>query len=404
MEYTTARHYGAPLVEQTRVDEGQVGLADGWDRAAILVTGEEARSWLNGFISQKIDAAAPGTATDGLLLDAQGRVQQEFGISVVTMPDTVPDTVPDTDTLIETAGPAVLLDVAADRADDLEDFLRTMVFWAKVEITRPDIARLSLLGSLPDNLPSDLPSNLPRNLPDTADGTFPGPGHAGTTTALSPRARFWRTRVTATVPVTDLWVPRAEVTDTWDDLVAAGAHPTGGAALDAWRLRDRRPVLGVDADERLIPHEVRSWIGDESTAPTRLADDGDGPTGSWVHLNKGCYRGQETVSRVHNLGRPPRLLVLLQLDGSAGRLPTPGAPVTADGRTVGRVGHAVQDADYGPVALALVKRPVIEATAAGTAPPLQADGIDAAVDRDDLHVDTSVRPGRAAVDKLKGRG
>ena len=186
-------------------------------------------------------------------------------------------------------------------------------------------------------------------------------------------------------------------------MVEPGAGPTGGAAVDAWRGRDRRPVLGVDTDDRLIPHEVPAWIGAGIDGATRLADATDGPTESAVHLNKGCYRGQETVSRVHNLGRPPRLLVLLQLDGSAGRLPDLGADVTAGGRTVGRMGTPVQDADYGPVALALVKRAVVEAVAEGTAPPLQVDGVDAAIDRDDLHVDKTVRPGRAAVNKLKGR-
>ncbi|MDN6477874.1 MAG: folate-binding protein [Corynebacterium variabile] len=367
-ESVTARHYGYPLVEQTRVDEGSAGLADGWDRVALLVTGEEARSWLNGFISQKVDAAQPGTATDGLLLDAQGRVEQEFGISVVDLD----------------GSPAVLMDVAADHADALEDFLRRMVFWARVEISRPELTRLSLLGR-------------------EADPDFPGPGHAGTTTPLAPSADFWRTRVTSGVPVTDLWVPRSELKPVWDALVETGARPTGGAAVDAWRLRDRRPVLGVDTDDRLIPHEVPAWIGAGIDGATRLADATEGPTGSAVHLNKGCYRGQETVSRVHNLGRPPRLLVLLQLDGSAGRLPDVGADVTAGGRTVGRMGTPVQDADYGPVALALVKRAVVEAVAEGTAPPLQVDGVDAAIDRDDLHVDKTVRPGRAAVNKLKGR-
>ena len=97
-----------------------------------------------------------------------------------------------------------------------------------------------------------------------------------------------------------------------------------------------RPRLGVDTDERTIPHEV-GWIG---TA---------------VHLDKGCYRGQETVARVHNLGRPPRMLVLTHLDGSVSR-PTTGAPITAGGRTVGRLGTVVDHVDLGPVALALVKR------------------------------------------------
>ena len=105
------------------------------------------------------------------------------------------------------------------------------------------------------------------------------------------------------------------------------------------RVEARRPRLGFDTDGRTIPHEV-DWLG---TA---------------VHLDKGCYRGQETVARVYNLGRPPRRLVLLHLDGSDSELPTTGDTVTLDGRAVGRVGTAVRHYELGPVALAVVKRQV----------------------------------------------
>ena len=84
--------------------------------------------------------------------------------------------------------------------------------------------------------------------------------------------------------------------------------------------------------------------------------------GTPVHLDKGCYRGQESVAHVHNLGRPPRRLVLLQLDGSTTTLPAHGDPVVdpADGRAVGFVGTAARDRELGPIALALVKRNVAD--------------------------------------------
>ena len=110
-------------------------------------------------------------------------------------------------------------------------------------------------------------------------------------------------------------------------------------AFEALRVERREPRLGVDTDHRTIPHEV-GWLT------------------SAVHLDKGCYRGQETVARVHNLGRPPRRLVLLHLDGSDSDLPTTGDAVQLDGRDVGRVGTAVRHHELGPVALALVKRQV----------------------------------------------
>jgi folate-binding protein YgfZ len=134
-------------------------------------------------------------------------------------------------------------------------------------------------------------------------------------------------------------VPRAELAPT----LAAAPRRAGLWAAEALRVEAGEPRLGFETDHRTIPAEV-GWIG------------------SAVHLDKGCYRGQETVARVHNLGRPPRRMVRLHLDGSQARLPVHGDPVTAaDGRVVGFVGTGVRHYELGPVALALVKRSV-EAT------------------------------------------
>jgi folate-binding Fe-S cluster repair protein YgfZ len=98
-----------------------------------------------------------------------------------------------------------------------------------------------------------------------------------------------------------------------------------------------------------------------------------------VHLDKGCYRGQETVARVHNLGRPPRRLVLLHLDGVAtDQPPAPGTAVaTPDGRAVGFVGTAVRHHELGLVALAVVRRNVPDDA------PLRVAESTAAIDPDD---------------------
>ena len=112
------------------------------------------------------------------------------------------------------------------------------------------------------------------------------------------------------------------------------------AGHDAWealRVAAGMPRLGFETDHRTIPHEV-GWL---ETA---------------VHLDKGCYRGQETVARVHNLGRPPRRLVLVHLDGTEDELPPPHTPVTVDAKQVGFLGTAVQHAELGPIALAVIKR------------------------------------------------
>jgi tRNA-modifying protein YgfZ len=141
------------------------------------------------------------------------------------------------------------------------------------------------------------------------------------------------------VDAADVVVPRAEKDAWWARLTAAGARPAGTMAYEALRVESLHPRLGLDTDDRTIPHEVR-WIG------------------SAVHLTKGCYRGQETVARVANLGRPPRQLVLLHFDGGDEHLPVPGDQVLRDGRAVGRVGSVVQHHELGAVALALVKRSV----------------------------------------------
>jgi tRNA-modifying protein YgfZ len=151
----------------------------------------------------------------------------------------------------------------------------------------------------------------------------------------------------------DLVVQRERLADVAEHLRARGLIPAGMWAHEALRIAGHRARFGTDTDHKTIPHEV-GWIG---TA---------------VHLSKGCYRGQETVARVHNLGHPPRRLVLLQLDGSEDRLPSHGERVMLDQASVGFVGSSARHYELGPIALALIKRTVpLEAT-------LEAAGISAA--------------------------
>lgn len=139
----------------------------------------------------------------------------------------------------------------------------------------------------------------------------------------------------------DVFVPR----DLLEEWTAQAGPAIGVLAHEALRIEAHRPRLGLETDHRTIPHEV-GWL---ETA---------------VHLDKGCYRGQETVARVHNLGRPPRRLVFLHLDGSEVRLPAHGAPVRVAetgpdgelGRAIGFITSSARHWELGPIALALVKR------------------------------------------------
>ena len=130
-----------------------------------------------------------------------------------------------------------------------------------------------------------------------------------------------------------------------------GSPWPGWQAYEALRIAARRPRFGLDTDHRTIPHEV-GWIE------------------SAVHLDKGCYRGQETVARVHNLGHPPRRLVFLHLDGSEDRLPGHGDPVQLEGAAIGFVGSAARHYELGPIGLALIKRTTpVDATLQAAACP-----------------------------------
>jgi folate-binding protein YgfZ len=128
--------------------------------------------------------------------------------------------------------------------------------------------------------------------------------------------------------------------------------------MEAVRIAAGLPRIFLDTDERTIPNELAN--------PDGVA------LGPAVHLNKGCYPGQEAVARIYNLGRPPRRLTLLHLDGSADALPAVGAEVLADGVVVGRMGTSERHYELGPIGLALLKRQTPVDVA------LVVDGIDAA--------------------------
>jgi folate-binding protein YgfZ len=156
----------------------------------------------------------------------------------------------------------------------------------------------------------------------------------------------WRLRLTA-FPAPD----RATVERRLAKLGTVGA---GTWALDALRIAAWRPWVGAAGVKGALPHEL-DWL--------RTA----------VHLRKGCYRGQETVAKIVNVGRPPRRVVMLHLDGSDLALPAPGAPVTAREdpaqAPIGVVTSAARHHLLGPIALALVTRGV-DPTA-----DLMADGV-----------------------------
>jgi folate-binding protein YgfZ len=333
-------HYGDPFAEQ-RAMSRRAAVVDRSHRGIIAVSGPDRLEWLHLLLTQHVSALPDGGATEALVLDGQGRVLHHMGVAQV--------------------GDVVYLDAEAAEFAELLGYLTKMVFWSKVE-PRDVSAQLALLSLVGPEAQAVLAAvGVP--LPEGA-------------AALDGGGYVRRTRGPG---VADLVVPRSAMPDWWRRLTDAGARPAGSVAYEALRVEAVLPRPGLDTDDRTIPHEV-GWIG------------------AAVHLSKGCYRGQETVARVANMGRAPRRLVRLHLDAGDEQLPVPGEPLALEGRAVGRVGTVVQHHELGPVALALVKRsvPLDAELTAGTDTP-------ARIDPSSVPAEDADAPGRAAQERLRRR-
>lgn len=334
-----AWHYGDPLTEQRAFEmDSTFGIVDRSNRVVLEVAGEEAPEFLHRLLSQHLSVPEEGLGTWALNLDANGRILHHIGITY-------------------SAG-TFYLDVSPRSAYSLQRYLEQMVFWSKVTITRSSLSMLSIIGAGVKSL-------------DHA-----GIG-AGLAVAELAGAAALREYELAGLPCTDLLV--ADPLASAEALIDEGGKLAGLMAYTALRVRGLVPEVGIDMDEKSIPHESSLLVQ------------------SAVHLNKGCYRGQETVARVDNLGRSPRVLALAHFDGSAPELPTTGAVITKGGRSVGRVGTVVHDYEYGPIGLVLVKRSAA-----------QAQGLvcgDAAlqIDQDSLPAEPTEQAGRDAVNKFLGK-
>ena len=315
-----AWHYGDPLREQRLADTG-AGLFDQSNRDVLAVTGPDRLGWLHSICSQHVSRLSDGDSTQALVLSPNGHVEQHWQLTELS--------------------DQVWLDTEPGTAETVLGYLMKMRFMKRVEpaVITAEFAVLSLLGPEADQslsgagLPVPSSAAIPQQAPSSA--AIPQPVASHGAMAL-PDGGLVRRRTDGGV---DLIVRRPTLAAIAARLRMAGAAPVGTWAAEALRIVRREPRLGLDTDHRTLAHEV-GWIG------------------SAVHLNKGCYRGQETVARVQNLGKPPRRLVLLHLSGDSEQLPKPGTSVERDGRSVGFVGSTAHHYELGPIALAVVKRGV----------------------------------------------
>ena len=297
---TPPQHYGNPLGEQKLLAAGSA-IVDLSDRAVISLTGPDRLTWLDSLTSQSVAHLQPGQSSETLQLDPTGRI--EYAVRLFD------------------DGVTTWLFVDGAEAEPLVTWLTRMRFMLRVEIAdeTATYATIGTLGVAPD---AAAPNGVPLVWRDPWGSVAVG-GHQYFTGREHPAAAW---------TYSEVLVARGAVD--------ASALPVAGTlALEALRIAAWRPRFATEVDERSIPHEL-DWLR------------------SAVHLSKGCYRGQETVAKVHNLGHPPRRLVMLHLDGSDGVVPDAGSPVSLGGSEVGTVTSSALHYELGPIALAVVKRSV----------------------------------------------
>lgn len=297
-------HFGDPLREQRLLLAGTAAV-DLSNRGVVAVTGPDRLTWLNDLTTQGLGGLAPGESALALILSPHGHVEHELHV--------VDD------------GSTTWLLVMPGTADALAAYLRSMQFMLRVEVEDRTATHAVVWEPIwardADAVTWLVPADYAGQ--GRVDAGADRGGDASRYVAARPGSFAGR----------EVVVPRADLADR----LARSADRAGSWALEALRAAAAVPRLGQETDHRTLPHEV-GWIG------------------PGVHLAKGCYRGQEAVARVHNLGRPPRRLVLLHLDGSEEALPDHGSAVLAGDREVGWVGTAAWHHELGPIATAVVKR------------------------------------------------
>ncbi|SDD57108.1 YgfZ/GcvT domain-containing protein [Glycomyces harbinensis] len=322
----TAWHYGGPLTEQrTAMDPAAGTLFDRSDRDVISVAGPQRLEWLHSLTTQHLTSLKPHQGTETLVLSPTGRIEHHANVY--------------------DDGETTWLDTEPGRGEALLKYLELMKFRTEVDIrdASGEWALMTYVGKDtgehpgaddfakgPVSQPVPIAKFASKDL--LAVPTTVNPGVA------LPRAGWLRRTDALRRPTFDQLVPRDGIGNalTEDEPV-----PFAGTwAYNALRVAAKLPAFGVDTDERTVPHEVAHWLA------------------AAVHLDKGCYRGQETVAKVHHLGQPPRRLVMLHLDGTVEQPPATGTPVTLDGKEIGFIGTAVQHFELGQIALAMIKRSV----------------------------------------------
>lgn len=303
VDSAVAIHYGNPNAEQRDL-AGGIGIVDRSNASVVTVSGPDRLSWLHSITSQDLTNLEAGVSVETLILSPHGHI--EYALEVVD------------------DGQTTWLITAPGAGETLSAWLNKMKFMLRVEI-HDATAQYAVVET------SGLPANVTNQVISWVDpwpNVLTGGTRYGPAPSAHPAAGYSRVHTI---------IERSQLENYVQEVQSQGQKLVGLWASEALRIEAWRPSAQYDVDERTIPHEL-DWL--------RTA----------VHLHKGCYRGQETIARVHNLGRPPRRLTMLHLDGSGHLLPETRAIVTGGGRPLGQITSVAQHHELGPIALAVLKR------------------------------------------------
>lgn len=315
---STEADHPVSLPPDTVLTQG-CGLVDRSGRGRLALTGTEARVFLNGQVSNDIEAVEPGTGCFATFLTPKGKMLGDLRVLVTGPPRD-----------------EVLLDTERVALQALFDLLRRATIGFDVELHKRTLqtAELALVGPAARVVAGveDLPEQEYDNRPAVIGGAD--------------------VRVVATDLGVDVLCAAEDREAVTAALVAAGAVPVDETDVDVLRVERGRPRFGVDLDESVIPQE-------------------GGLNARAVSFTKGCYVGQETVARLHWRGKPNRHLRGLRLSA-----PVPAGTALLTGeKTVGAVSSPVHSPRHGDIALALVRREVEPGATVDTA----VDGVTATV-------------------------
>lgn len=296
-------HYGDPMREQRLLTEG-LAAVDLSAREVVQVSGPDRLSWLNSITTQQISQLKPFESVQNLVLSPHGHI--EFDLHLVD------------------DGERTWITTDPGRSTALVAFLERMRFMLRVEIANVT-ERYGVIGEPNGN--ASTPQELTERSVIAWVDPWPtlGEDTAAYTSADAHAETDWSWR--------ELIVPRESFAQEFGERAPAGLWAFDALRIEAWR------PSAAEFDHRTIPHELDLL---------RTA----------VHLHKGCYRGQETIARVHNLGRPPRRIAFVHIDGSGHTLPQVGDEVRVQGveRPIGRLTSVARHYVDGPIGLVVIKR------------------------------------------------